>query len=145
MHDAEVHVFKDFIYMGKAAMNEPDIKFTEKWKDYLEQYRESARSIDGEKIQFVFHILPGKKTNEIVREIAEWIRKGQGEDGQSFAPETCPHRVLFMGMMSGTPSSVKEPKEGKTPFLQDLERNAAYFCGFKPGYSMYSGPASEKT
>ena len=32
-------------------MNEPEIKFTRRWNDYLEQYRKSARMVDGEKIE----------------------------------------------------------------------------------------------
>ena len=78
MHDAEGHVFSDSVLcMGKGAMNEPEVKFTKKWNEYLEQYRESARRTDGEKIQFVFFIFPAK-TNEIMREIGGWIRRGQG-------------------------------------------------------------------
>ena len=50
-----------------------------------------------------------------------------------------------MGMMSEIPISIKEPKGGKALFLQDAERNAAYFGRFKPGYFMYIGPTSEKT
>ena len=56
-------------------MNEPEIKFTKRWNDCLEQYRESGRRIDGEKFQFVFHIFLGKKTNEIVREITVSLQK----------------------------------------------------------------------
>ena len=79
MHDAEVHVFSDSVLcMGKGAMNEPEVKFTKIWNECLEQYRESARRIDGEKIQFAFFILPGKM-NDIMREIDEWIRRGQGQ------------------------------------------------------------------
>ena len=37
-------------------MNEPEVKFTKVWNEYLEQYRESARRVDGENIQFVFLI-----------------------------------------------------------------------------------------
>ena len=50
-----------------------------------EQYRESARKIDGEKIQFVFHTFLGKKTRGIVREIDELIQQVQGEDGHNFS------------------------------------------------------------
>ena len=96
MHDAEVHVFSDSVLsMGEGAMSEPEVKFTNRRTDYLEQYRESVRRIDGEEIQFVSHIILGKKTNEIVRQIDEWIRQGQREDGQTFTHETCDHRVLF--------------------------------------------------
>ena len=58
----------------KGAMNEPETKI---WNEYLEQYRESARRVDGEHIHFVLHILPGK-THEIMRDIDEWIRRSQG-------------------------------------------------------------------
>ena len=50
-----------------------------------------------------------------------------------------------MGMMSEITTSSKEPKGREALFLQDAERNAAYFGSFKPGYFMYIGPASEKT
>ena len=51
MHEAEVHVFSEVVLcMGKQAMNEPEIKFTGRWNDYLEQYRKSARMVDGERI-----------------------------------------------------------------------------------------------
>ena len=59
--------------------------FTKRWNDYLEQYTESTRRIDGEKLQFVFHIFLGKTTNEIVIETDEWIRRGQGEELASIA------------------------------------------------------------
>ena len=62
-----------------------------------------------------------------------------------FTPETCPHRVLFVGIMNETPISSKGPKEGNAQILQDLERNAANFGKFKPKYFMYIGPGSEKT
>ena len=37
----------------------------------------------------------------------------------NFTPETCPHRVLAMGVMNEIPVSSKEPKGGKAQFLQD--------------------------
>ena len=60
----------------------------------------------------MFLILAGKQTDEIEREINEWIR--QGEDGQRLTPETYPDRVLFIGMMNEIPISSKEPKGGKS-------------------------------
>ena len=78
MHDAGVHVFSDSVLcIRKGAMNEPEVKFTKVWNEYLEQHRESVKKIDGEKIQFVLHILPGKM-NDIMRDIDEWIRRSQG-------------------------------------------------------------------
>ena len=80
------------------------------------------------------------------RRIDEWIRKGQGEDGETFfASETCPHQVLFMGIMNAIPISSKGPKEDNALVLQDGERNAAYFGKFKVRYFMYIVPGSEKT
>ena len=49
-------------------MHEPEVKFTQRWNDYPEQYRESAKRIDGEKVQFVFHLFLGKQTHGIVNE-----------------------------------------------------------------------------
>ena len=50
-----------------------------------------------------------------------------------------------MGMRNEIPISSKEPKEGKAPFLQDAEENAARFGKFKPGYFMVTGPGSDRT
>ena len=50
-----------------------------------------------------------------------------------FIPETCIHRIIFMGMMNEIPIS-KGTKGGHALFLQDAERNAAYFRQLKPGY-----------
>ena len=75
VHEAKVHVFSDSVLLTrKGAMNEPEIKFTNRWNDYVEPYRESPRRNNREKVHFVFSILPSKKTNEIVREIDKWIR-----------------------------------------------------------------------
>ena len=54
-------------------------------------------------------------------------------------------KLVLIGMMNEIPISSKEPKGGKALFLQDAERNAAYFARFKPGYFMYISPGSEKT
>ena len=77
--------------------------------------------------------------------IDQWLRQGQGKGGQHFTPETCPHQVLLMEMMSEIPISSNEPKGGQARILQDAERNAAYFGKFKRGYFMYFGPGSQKT
>ena len=42
-------------------MNEPGIKFTKRWNHNLEQYRESARRMDGEQVQYIFQNFPGSK------------------------------------------------------------------------------------
>ena len=54
-------------------MHKPEIKFNNGWNDFLEQYRESARQIDGEQIQFRVHMFLGATTAEIVVKIDEWI------------------------------------------------------------------------
>ena len=62
MHDANVHVFLDSVScMGKGAVNEPVVKFTKRRTDYLEKNMECERRLDGEKIQFIFHILSWQK------------------------------------------------------------------------------------
>ena len=119
MHEAEVHVFSDSVLcMGQGAMNESEVMFTQRWNDYLGQYRESARRTGGEKSQFVFHIFLGAETNDMVLRIDEWIRQGQGEDGQTFTPETCPHRVIFMGMMNHFPFLQRDRKEVQRNFCK---------------------------
>ena len=66
MHEAEVHVFSDSVLrLGKSAMNEPEIKLTKRWIEYLVHCKESARRFDAEQTQFNFHKFPGSKTNEI--------------------------------------------------------------------------------
>ena len=100
VHETEVHVFSDSVVcLGKSAMNMPEIKFTERWKEHLEYYKDTAKRIDGKHIQFIFHILPGAKTNETVLKIDEWIRQGQGEDGQRFFSRNSPsHRKLMQSV-----------------------------------------------
>ena len=44
--------------------------------------------------------------------------------------------------MNVIPSSSKEPKGDNATFLQDAERNAAFFGKFKPKYFIYIGPGS---
>ena len=36
-------------------------RFNKRWNEYLEQYRESAKMIDGEQIQFGFHMFLGER------------------------------------------------------------------------------------
>ena len=87
------------------------------------------------RIQFMSHVFLGKKKNEFVREIDEWIRQGPGEDGQLFTPETCRLWVLFMGMQNEIPISSKEPKSGKALFLQDAEQMQLSSGGSSPDTS----------
>ena len=125
MHDAKVHVFSESVLcLGKGEMNDPVVKFTKRWTEFFEHCRESARRIDREKIKFVFHVHLGKKTNELKREIDEWIR--QGEYGQFFTSENWFSSSLIHG---------------------NDERNSDFFKGAKrkSGHSMYISPGSEKT
>ena len=46
-------------------------------------------------------------------------------------------------MMNVIPLYSQGPKGGNALFLQDAERNAAYFEENKPRYFMYIGPGSE--
>ena len=36
-------------------MSMREIKFTERWTEHLEQHRESAKGLDGERIHVIFH------------------------------------------------------------------------------------------
>ena len=82
MHEAEVHLFSDSVFMhGKSSDEVSELKFNNRWKDHLEQYRESARVIDGEQIQFRFHMFLGE-TDQIMPNIDEWIRQVHGEDSR---------------------------------------------------------------
>ena len=75
MQDAEFHVFSDSV-LWERSDERTVIKLTNRWNDYLEQFKESVR--------FIFHIHPGKQAKDIVREMDEWIRHGQEENGQFF-------------------------------------------------------------
>ena len=77
-YEAEVHVFSESVLcMKKSAVNLPEIIFNKRWHGHLEQYRGSARRIDGEPIQVRFHQFLCSKTNETVLKIGEWIRQGK--------------------------------------------------------------------
>ena len=91
------------------------------------------------------HVSPGATANEIQRNMTDWISSGQESDGNQFTSETCPHRVIFVGMMNGVPISPQAPKEGFEKFLQDAKKNAESFNKFEPGNFSYVGPGSEET
>ena len=119
MHDAEVQSSQIIVLcVREGAMNEAEVKFTQRWNDFLEQYMGTAWRIDGEKNQFVFDIFLGKKANEIVNETGEWSMRRWTKH---LNPEAYPQRVLCMRIMNGIPISSQEPKGGKEPFLQDAE------------------------
>ena len=46
---------------GKPAMNMPEEKFTERLKDHFEYYNDTAKRIDGKRIQFIFHVFLWEK------------------------------------------------------------------------------------
>ena len=54
-------------------MTTPEMKFTERWKEHLSNFKDTARKIDGEPIQFTYHIFLGAKTIEILLNSDEWI------------------------------------------------------------------------
>ena len=49
----------------------------------------------------------------------DWILSGQGSDGKRFTQETCPRRVIFMGMMNDVPITSVPPKDEYEKFLQE--------------------------
>ena len=127
-----------------------EVKFNRKWDEHLEQCRESARRIDGEQIQHRFHTFTGCKKNEIVLQIDEWIRQRRGEYGQLLCfSRNLPSSTYLHGnderkfrFLQRNSDFFKKTERGALRcFLQDGERNAAYFGKFKPRYSMYIGPS----
>ena len=74
MHDAEVHVFSDYVLcQGMQAMTMLGIKFSERWKEHLAYCNETAQRIDGEKFQFILKLFLGIKTKKMKLRIDEWI------------------------------------------------------------------------
>ena len=143
MHEADDQRLLRFcsVCVAKSATASPEIKFIEKWKEHLEEHleycKDTARRIDGRTNSI--HIPRAswcQDRNETVLKIDEWIRQGQGKYRRHFTPGTCLCRVIFMGMLNDIPICSLGPKGGNAQFLQDAERNAAYFGKFKPGYFM---------
>ena len=96
VHEAGFHVLSDsVIFLGKQALDMPEIKFTEGWKEHV-GYCKDTKNFSWNQIQFVFHLFFGAKTNEMVLKLDEWMRQGQGRDGLTFSPEICFHRVIFI-------------------------------------------------
>ena len=114
-------------------------KFNIRWKEHYVHYNEFAR------ITRVWNKFSSYSTYFLAAKRTRWIRQGKGEEVQPLTPETCPHRDIFMGMMSGIPIPAKGPKGGHAQFLQNAERSAAYFGKFKPQYYMYIGSGPEGT
>ena len=107
-------------------MNEPNTSSPEDGKSILSATKTPRReSMEHKIIQFIFRILLGAKTAEIVLKIDEWIRQSQGEDGQHFFPETRP-----------SSSSSHGNDKRKSDFFKGTERKYCAFparCGKKCG------------
>ena len=59
VHDADVHVFShSLLFLGKHMR---EIKFTERWKEHLACCKDTAKRVDGEYIQFIFHMFLDSK------------------------------------------------------------------------------------
>ena len=66
IHEAKVHTLSDSaLHPGKGSPSMSDPRFAQMWKERLEHCRNTAKSIDGTTLHFVFHTLPGQQTNEI--------------------------------------------------------------------------------
>ena len=80
--------------------------------------KESAGIIDGEQIQFIFHIFLGCRTNKTIPRSDEWIRQGKGHDGQKHVRQKLTlHGAIFIGMMSEIPISSLGPIGGYAQLL----------------------------
>ena len=82
MHEAEVHVFSDSVLcLGKSAMTSSEIKFTKKdGKSILSTTKTPQRELMENQVNSHVHIFSCARTNEVMLNIDEWIRQGQGED-----------------------------------------------------------------
>ena len=106
-----------FLWMGKGARNEPEVKFTRRWKtDYLEQHREPARIIDGEPDSVHIPRTFWCKKNERDRARDRWVdtTRSRRRSGKTFLQKPAVLIEFYsMGIMNEIPISSKEPKGGK--------------------------------
>ena len=111
----------------------------QKMDDYLAYYKETARKIGGEQIQFIFCIFLVAKLTRSRSESMNGFKKVKENMDKS-----CLQKLVFIELFSWEMNEIltssKEPKGGKALFLQAAERNAAYVARFKLGYFMYIGP-----
>ena len=111
-----------------------------RWNDYLEQNRKSARRIDGVR----FHIFLGAKTNETVLK-NRWMDQTRSRwIWTTFYPRNLSSSSSYHGNDEQNFDFFKGAERGDAPFLQDPERNAAYFGKFNPGYFMVTIPTPHK-
>ena len=93
---AEVYVFSDSVLcLGKKNQNPTSNTV---WKRQLEWFKESSQyrildTIDGEPMEFEWHISPGFTTLQLVQEVQKFMNK-MGE------PEQFPRRIIFMSMFN---------------------------------------------
>ena len=102
--------------------------------------KEKNRQKNSVRIPYIF--MAERRTRSWTRSVSRFEEVKKKMDN-IFSRNLC--LFLFMWMMNKIPISSKEPKGGDALFLQDAERNAAYFARLKPGYFMYIGPGSKKT
>ena len=69
-------------------MNELEVKFANRWNDYLKQCRESARKIDGEQNQFRFHKFLGRRRTRSCARSMNRFDKVKEKMDNIFTPET---------------------------------------------------------
>ena len=119
LHQAEVHVFSDsdVLCVGPISNRDASNRFAKLWDSYCELHLKTGTKFDGSSIRCVCHVSDAI-ANEIQRNIDDWISSGQDSDGNQFVPETCPHQVIFLGMMNDAPISPHAPKEGDEKCLQ---------------------------
>ena len=148
--DARWQKFASFqmlvLCLKKQAMNMPEEKLNKRWNDHIEQNSESTGRIDGEQIQFVFRMFPGKK-----RQTKKCSKSMNGCDkvkekmDNILLQKTALTRVLIMGPMNEIPISSKRPKGRYSAFLWKTRKViVANFGKWKPGFYLYIGPGSEE-
>ena len=135
---AKVYVFSDSVLcLGK--MNENPQSNTV-WEDKLTWFKHSSQyraldTIDGEPMEFEWHIFPGFTTLKLVREVQELLSRLIVE------PEIFTGRIIFMSMFNDISWRCQDIE-------QECELSAnlvsIYARRFSPGRWSFLGPGSEK-
>ena len=121
------------------AVSDASAKFTRKWKGYLAYYEKvSHREVYKRNL-----IWPQGTLSERTLTTLTDNKGNSNEDGTKCVPETCPHCVILIGVMSEKPDFFTKIDEAR--FLQQAQENAAYDGRSKPGNFLCFNLGPEET
>ena len=82
-------------------MAEPSMMTTKKWKEFLfVTWVKKISGLHGQKYQYDFHEFLGATSKIICQCFVSYVAFVKSDNGRNSQPETFPHRIVFMGMMS---------------------------------------------